>query len=199
MWSISPVLAERVPMAWDYRRETATANDYFAAADNGAGYLNPGELQIPRLSGLPNATAQWAEHCKPYYRKWGLTVSGFVIDGYAEGLNSNGLDAYMEFSPNGIVPQKVPATMLYKGVMPVLKSGPDVNDNNPKVAAAQIIEYVREQQIPFHWFRNILKSPEWYVEVTEEIRRLNPNLELVDAPTFFELYRTFLKENHKYQ
>jgi len=199
MWSISPVLSERVPMAWDYRRETATANDYFAAADNGAGYLNPGELQMPRLSGLPDATNQWAEHCKPYYKKWGLTVSGFVIDGYAEGLNSNGLDAYMEFSPNGIVPQKVPATMLYKGVMPVLKSGPDVNDNNPKVAATKIIEYVREQKIPFHWFRNILKSPEWYVEVTEEIRRLNPNIELVDAPTFFELYRTFLKENHEYQ
>jgi hypothetical protein len=48
MWCISPVLAERVPMALDYRRETATKNDYFAAADNGAGYLMPGMLQEPR-------------------------------------------------------------------------------------------------------------------------------------------------------
>ncbi|HEX8608338.1 MAG TPA: hypothetical protein VF679_06845, partial [Pedobacter sp.] len=44
MWSISPVLQERVPMALAYLRESASANDYFAAADNGAGYLMPGML-----------------------------------------------------------------------------------------------------------------------------------------------------------
>jgi len=199
MWCISPVLAERVPMAWDYRRETATDNDYFAAADNGAGYLNPGELQPPRLSGLPDATGQWAEHCKPYYKQWGLTITGFVIDGNANGLNDNGLNAYLSFSPNGIVPQKIPTTMLFKGVMPVLRADMDINDTDPKIAAAMIIERVKARQIPFHWFRNILKSPEWYVQVMDEVKRLNPDIELVDAPTFFELYKTFLKENPKYQ
>src|SRR3546814_20045794 len=55
MWCISPVLEERVPMALAYRRETATPNDYFAAADNGAGYVMPGMLQEPRpVSGLPD-------------------------------------------------------------------------------------------------------------------------------------------------
>src|SRR5690606_2438432 len=34
MWCISPVLAQRVPMAMEYRRSSATPNDYFAAADN---------------------------------------------------------------------------------------------------------------------------------------------------------------------
>jgi hypothetical protein len=198
MWSISPVLSERVPMAWEYRRETATDNDYFVAADNGAGYLNPGELQEPRLSGLPDGTADWANHCKPYYKLWGLTVTGFVIDGYAEGLSPKGLDAYLSFSPNGIVPQKVPMTMLHRG-MPVLRSDWDINDSNPGVAAAQVVERVKAREIPFHWFRNILKSPEWYVQVTEELKRLDPNIVLVDAPTFFELYKTFLKENPQYQ
>lgn len=198
MWSISPVLSERVPMAWEYRRETATANDFFVAADNGAGYLNPGELQTPRLSGLPDATAQWAAHCKSYYKLWGLTVTGFVIDGYAEGLHREGFDAYLSFSPNGIVPQKVPLTMLHRE-MPVLRSDWDINDENPAIAAAQVLERVKARGIPFHWFRNILKSPEWYVQVTDELKRLDPNIELVDAPTFFELYRTFLKENPKYQ
>ncbi|MDR3252287.1 MAG: hypothetical protein LBT35_01800 [Tannerella sp.] len=198
MWSISPVLSERVPMAWEYRRETASDNDYFVAADNGAGYLNPGELQEPRLSGLPDGTADWANHCKPYYKLWGLTVTGFVIDGFAEGLSSKGLDAYLSFSPNGIVPQKVPVTMLHKG-MPVLRSDWDINDANPSVAAAQVVERVKAREIPFHWFRNILKSPEWYVRVTEELKRLDPDIVLVDAPTFFELYKTFLKENPKYQ
>lgn len=53
MWSVSPVLAERVPMVMHNYRVTATPNDYFAAADNGAGYLMPGMLQEPRsVSGL---------------------------------------------------------------------------------------------------------------------------------------------------
>ncbi|MDR2774349.1 MAG: hypothetical protein LBC19_06340 [Tannerella sp.] len=199
MWSISPVLSERVPMAWEYRRETATDNDYFVAADNGAGYLNPGELQTPRLSGLPDATKQWADHCKPYYKLWGLTVTGFVIDGFADGLNDRGLDAYREFSPNGIVPQKIPTTMLYRSDMPVLRSDWDINDADPKAAADQVVQRVRARQIPFHWFRNILKSPEWYAQVVEELKQRNPDIVLVDAPTFFELYRIFLKENPAYQ
>ncbi|MDR1122136.1 MAG: hypothetical protein LBM08_14675 [Dysgonamonadaceae bacterium] len=194
MWCISPALAERVPMALDYQRESATANDYFAAADNGAGYLNPGDLQTPRLSGLPDGTSQWAEHCKPRYEQWGLSITGFVIDGFAEGLNTKGLDAYSSFSPNGIVPQKIPLTMLHKD-MPILRADWDVNDSNPKVAAAQVVERVNARPVPFHWFRNILKSPDWYVQVEYELKVLNPNIELVDAPTFFELYRLFLKEN----
>lgn len=193
MWCISPVLSERVPMAWEYRRETATANDYFAAADNGAGYLNPGALQEPRLSGLPSGVKDWAEHCKMHYKRWGLTISGFVIDGFAKGLDKEGLDAYMSFSPNGIVPQKTEETLLHHD-MPVLRADWDINDEDPKVAAARIVARVKDRTIPFHWFRNILKSPTWYVQVVEELKRLDPNIELVDAPTFFELYRTFLKE-----
>lgn len=198
MWSISPVLSERVPMAWEYRRETATENDYFVAADNGAGYLNPGELQVPRLSGLTDATKEWATHCKPYYKQWGLTVTGFIIDGYAKGLNKNGLDAYREFSPNGIVPQKIPLTKLYNN-MPVLRSDADINDSDPKVAAARVAERIKARPIPFHWFRNILKSPEWYEQVVIELNRIDPNIVLVDAPIFFETYRIFLKENPNYQ
>jgi hypothetical protein len=199
MWSISPVLSERVPMAWEYRRETATANDYFVAADNGAGYLNPGELQEPRLSNLPDGTTDWANHCKPYYKLWGLTVTGFVIDGFAEGLSPKGLDAYLQFSPNGIVPQKAPMTMLHKG-MPVLRAQDWATDDaNPTVFAEGIVQGVKTRSIPFHWARNVLKSPEWYVQVVNELKQRDPNIVLVDAPTFFELYRIFLTENPKYQ
>ena len=192
MWCVSPVLAERVPMAWEYKRETATANDYFAAADNGAGYLTPGELQEPRLSGLPSGVADWARHCKPYYKRWGLTVTGFVIDGFAKGLDEDGLAAYASFSPNGIVPQKID-DQLYRD-MPVLRSDWDIVDNDPRAAAAKIVERVQKRSMPFHWFRNILKTPAWYVPVVDELKRLDPDIELVDAPTFFELYRIYLKE-----
>jgi hypothetical protein len=194
MWCISPVLAERVPMAMDYRRESATANDYFAAADNGAGYLMPGMLQVPRpLSGLPDGLDAWVAHNKPYYKQWGLTITGFIIDGQAPPLNQKGLDAYAAFSPNGIVPQKVPLTLLH-GDMPVMQSDADVNEE--PVKAAQIIyDRIQKRKIPFHWFRNILKSPSWYVQVVAELKKLDPNIELLTAPDFFELYRTYLKEN----
>jgi hypothetical protein len=193
MWCISPVLAERVPMAMDYRRETATPNDYFAAADNGAGYLMPGMLQAPRpLSGLPDGLDAWVAHNKPYYKQWGLTITGFIIDGQAPPLNQKGLDAYAAFSPNGIVPQKVPLTSLH-GDMPVMRSDADVNED-PVKAARIIYDRIQKRKIPFHWFRNILKSPSWYVQVVAELKKLDPNIELLTAPDFFELYRTYLKE-----
>ncbi len=195
MWCISPVLAERVPMVMHNFRTTATPNDYFAAADNGAGYLMPGMLQEPRdISGLPSGLDTWAKHCKKYYDKWGLTITGFVIDGMAPGLNEKGLDCYASFSPNGIVPQRIPLTLLH-GNMPVLRFDADVVQADPKEAAKQVIERIELRPIKFHWFRNILKTPTWYVEMMDEIHRLNPNVELLDAPTFFELYRIWLKQN----
>ncbi len=194
MWCVSPVLARRVPMALDDLRRTATPNDYFAAADNGAGYLNPGMLQEPRgISGLPSGLDAWANHCKAYYDRWGLSITGFVIDGYAPGLNEKGLDCYARFSPNGIVPQKVPPSLLH-GNMPVLRADHDINQA-PDQAVKRILERVRDRSLPFHWFRNILKTPDWYVAVVDGLKKADPNIELLDAPTFFELLRIYLK-NH---
>ncbi|MEJ7559691.1 MAG: GxGYxYP domain-containing protein [Pedobacter sp.] len=195
MWSISPVLQERVPMALAYLRESASPNDYFAAADNGAGYLMPGMLQAPRpISGLADGLDAWVKHNIPYYRKWDLTISGFIIDGQAPGLNERGFDAYAKFSPNGIVPQKTPLTFLH-GDMPVLRADADINQGNPAEAATAIHNRIRNRPVHFHWFRNILKDPGWYVAVMAELKKSNPEVELLDAATFFELYRIWLKEN----
>ena len=195
MWSISPVLQERVPMALHYMRQSASKNDYFAAADNGAGYLMPGMLQAPRpISGLPDAVDAWEAHNKPYYRRWDITISGFIIDGEAPGLNQKGMAAYAQFSPNGIVPQKTPLTLLH-GNMPVLRSDADIMDDDPAKAAAMVLDRISKRPVPFHWFRNILKSPEWYVKVNDEIQKANKDVVLLDAPSFFELYRIYLKQN----
>lgn len=195
MWCISPMIDRRAPMAMDYIRKTATPNDYFAAADNGAGYLNPGMLQAPRPeSGLPSGLDAWAGHCLPYYKRWGLTVTGFVIDGYAPGLNNAGLACYARFSPNGIVPQKIPVASLY-GDMPVLRAGWDVNQGDPREAARVVLERIKKRpMIPFHWFRNILKAPTWYVQLHEAVKAADPSIEILDCPTFFELLRLYLKE-----
>lgn len=196
MWCISPVLAERVPHIMHNFRTTATQNDYFASADNGAGYIMPGMLQEPRdLSGLPSGLSVWAKHCKRYYDKWGLTITGFVIDGEAPGLNQQGLDCYASFSPNGIVPQKTPMALMH-GDMPVIRADWDINDDDPKVAAKRIVERVEERSaLPFHWFRNILKQPTWYCEVMDEVKARDENIILLDAPAFFELLRIYMKEH----
>lgn len=195
MWSISPILARRVPMVMHNYRKTASDKDYFACADNGAGYLLPGMLQEPRpISGLPSALGAWKKHCSEYYDKWGLSITGFIIDGEAPGLNNEGLDCYADFSPNGIVPQKTPLTSLH-GPMPVIRSDYDIVDNDPLKATNIVIERVNKRPIPFHWFRAILKSPTWYKTINDELKQKGTNIELLDAPTFFELYRIYLEQN----
>ena len=200
MWCFSPIIGIRAPMVMHYVRSSATENDYFASADNGAGYLNPGMLQHSThikssrpISGLPSGISVWQKHCQEYYTKWGLTITGFVIDGYAKGMGPDELSCYEAFSPNGLVWQKGSLSYLYHD-MPVLRSDADINDD-PLRAAQRAVDRVNRRPIPFHWFRNILKSPSWYVEVNENIKKINPKIELIDAPTFFELYRIYL-ENH---
>ncbi|MDD5134452.1 MAG: GxGYxYP family putative glycoside hydrolase [Phycisphaerae bacterium] len=201
MWCFSPALSARAPMVMDYVRSTAAEKDYFAAADNGAGYLNPGMLQylhyLPLerpISGLPSGIEVWKQHCKKNYDKWGLTITGFIIDGFAQGLSKTELDCYEAFSPNGIIWVKGSYSYLHNN-MPVLRSDWDVNNENPADAAKAITQRVKERPLPFHWFRNILKTPSWYVQVVEELNKANPKIELLDAPTFFELYRIYLKSN----
>jgi hypothetical protein len=196
MWCFSPVLEKRVPMALAYHRETATPNDYFAAANNGGGYLMPGMLQEPRdVSGLPCGLDAWAEHCIPLYQRWDLTITGFIIDGTGPGPNEKGFDNYARFSPNGIVPQIMGPIAKLQGNMPMLRSVYDLVSNDPKVAAGVVMRHVRhrENETRFHWFRHILKTPTWQVGVVEELKQLDPKVELLDAPTFIELLRIDLK------
>lgn len=191
MWCISPVLAERVPHVLHNFRVSASPNDYFAAADNGAGYLMPG---VTEKEGAPEDIDTWRRHCKKYYRKWGLSVTGFIIDGNGPAMGKKSLDAYRDFSRNGIVPQKCNLIDNYRG-MPVLRSDYDLVSNNPKEAAQVLVERMHlRKDIHFHWFRTILKSPEWYVSMIEEAKRLDPTIQLVDMPTFFELMKNSNKK-----
>jgi hypothetical protein len=197
MWCISPVLDRRAPMAMDFLRRTATPNDYFASADNGAGYCEPGMLQEPRgISNLPSGLDAWAAHNKTFYERWDLSITGFIIYAHGPDLNQAGLDCYASFSPNGIVPSRGPATGLHKN-MPILRHDHDINEGNPEVAGKHVVDRIaqrrKEGYPPFHWFRNILKSPTWYVDVVDHVHTRNPKIELLDAPTFFELYRIHLQ------
>lgn len=194
MWAVSPIIERRMPHLLDYLRRTASAQDYFVAPDSGAGYLNPGMLQEPRpISNLPSGLNAWAEHCKPIYKRWGLSVTGFIIDGFAPGLNAAGLDAYATFSPNGLVAQWVPPSLLHANT-PVMRADRDLPDD-ANAAAQLLVQRCHVRKLPFHWFRAVIKSPDWYLKVHQQVSKADPKLTLLDAPTFFELYRIYLKHN----
>jgi hypothetical protein len=77
-WAFNPNLAERFPVGMAWTRATRTALDTFVAGDSGAGYLNPGLLTLPRPhSGLPSGVAAWKNHCRAFYRRWDIGVTGF--------------------------------------------------------------------------------------------------------------------------
>ena len=179
-----------------YLWTTATENDYFAAADNGAGYLNPGSLEMPRaISNLPDGMAQWARHCKPWYEQWGISVTGFIINGNAKGMSQEGFKAYAGFSPNGIVPQKTPTYISSVDGMPILRAGGSANHERPEDAAEVIRNTVKQHtECPFYWFRAILKSPAWYVSVKTLLEQSNPEIVWMTAPDYFELMRCYLEE-----
>lgn len=185
-------------MAMHYMWTHATENDYFAAADNGAGYLNPGSLQSPRkISNLPDGMEQWVAHCKPWYEKWGITVTGFIIDGNAKGMNDEGFKAYSEFSPNGIVPQKVPSLALLSNGMPVVRSGGSAGAETPAEAIKIIKNACKSHtELPFYWFRAVLKKPSWYVSVKEGLEEQSPEIAWMSGPEWFELMKYYLEQKN---
>ena len=189
-WAFNPTLQERMAPGLVYCRETATANDSFMAGDSGAGYINPGHLDEPRrFSGLPSGVDAWRRHCAAYYRRWDLTVTGFVIDGYAPAMSAAGFAAYAEFSPGGIVGQKVPQQAVH-GQMPVLRMAADLGDSEDG-AAAIIASRLRGRAPQFLIFRSILKSPTWHLRVLEMLRARCPDepVAVVDAITLLGLVR----------
>ena len=106
------------------------------AGDSGAGYLNPGYLTPPRPhSGLPSGLAAWEKYCEQLYRQWDLSLTGFVIDGYARGLDKAGLDAYARFSPDGIVAQQIGRQGVH-GTMPYLRMATDLHGSPAEAARA---------------------------------------------------------------
>ena len=80
-WAFDPNLADRVPQALAYAYRHATTNDFFIAGDSGAGYLNPRALTVRPDSKLPPALELWTEHCERYFKRWDMSITGFMLDG----------------------------------------------------------------------------------------------------------------------
>lgn len=188
-WAFNPNLDRRAPHVMDYVRTHQTANDWFMFGDSGAGYLNPGMLIAPRESGLPDGLDAWVAHNLDYARRYDLSITGFIIDGHAPGMGEEGMDAYMRFSPDGIVGQKIPAQGVHRGVMPYTRMKLDLH-GAPEDAGARIALMAGINIPKFLFIRTILQSPSWHRAVMDTACAANPSVTFVDPYTFFLLLKT---------
>lgn len=192
-WAFNPNLDRRAPHAMDYVRTHQTANDWFMFGDSGAGYLNPGMLVAPRPdSGLPDGLDAWVQHNLPYAQRYDLSITGFIIDGHSPGMGGKGMDAYMRFSPDGIVGQKMPPVGLHRDTMPYIRMQMDL-DGNPAQAGAKIASLAGINTPKFMFIRTILKSPSWHRDTMAAAQAEASNLRFVDPYTFFLLLKTHLR------
>ncbi|HIJ66265.1 MAG TPA: hypothetical protein HPP77_09985, partial [Candidatus Hydrogenedentes bacterium] len=171
-----------------YFRKTKTPNDFFVAGDSGAGYINPGHLEEPRrFSGLPSGVETWARHCRKFYGRWDLSITGFIIDGFAPAMSEQTLRAYATFSQDGIVAQKIAPGGVFEG-MPFVRMNLDLG-GTPAEAAEQALSRLGPTVPDFQIFRTILWRPSALKELYEAMETQGANVEIVDPFTFFLLVK----------
>ncbi|MCL5098053.1 MAG: hypothetical protein M1608_11110 [Candidatus Omnitrophica bacterium] len=196
-WAFDPNLADRAAPAMVYAYRHATTNDYFIAGDSGAGYLNPRALTVRPDSGLPSGLSAWVAFCRPYYSKWDITITGFVLDGAGGASTELEYSAYKTFSPNGLGTHCEPRPAMRSGVATCPERDlPDAPDRAAEVIARACATH---QNGPgFLWARSILKAPGWYAEVAEKLRAQYPEaqVEFVDPYTFFGLIKLCEEQSH---
>jgi len=188
-WAFDPNLADRAPQALVYAYRHATTKDFFIAGDSAAGYLNPHGLINRPDSGLPNGLEAWRKYCRPHFKKWGMTIAGFVLEGGSGETTEAEFAAYHTFSPDGIGTQ---------GIGPAMRAGVPVCleldlPQTAEEAARFIANYAKgsREQMKFLWARATLQSPAWYLEISHRLRNQYPEaqVEIVDPYTFFGLIR----------
>lgn len=189
-WAFNPNLDRRAPHAMHYVRKNQSKNDWFMFGDSGAGYLNPGGLVEPRESGLPSALDAWVRHNLAYAKRYDLDITGFIIDGHSKPMGPLGMTAYQQFSPAGIVGQKMRKRGLWDGQMPYLRMRWDIY-GTPEEAGAQIAGMVSERRTDFLFLRTILQSPSWTKDTMAVSTAAQPRLKWLDPYRFFLLLKQY--------
>jgi hypothetical protein len=200
-WAFNPNLDRRVPQALDYVRTHQSTNDWFISGDCGAGYLNPGMLTAPRLDrSVPDGWQAWTRHNQEYFRRYDLTITGFIIEGFAPFMGARGLDAYARFSPDGLMigteSKSFGLVGLYRGTLPYIRHRLDL-DGTPAQAGANLAAKVAGERKDFAggpqflMTRTILKSPSWHANTMAAAKAApgGERIEFVDAYTFFLLLK----------
>ena len=193
-WSFDPNLSDRAPQAFVYAYQHATKNDYFLSGDSGAGYLNARALNVRPDSGLPSGMEKWVAHNQKYFGLWDMDITGFVLDGAGGASTDQEFAAYKKFSPKGFGTHYEKGPALHVGVPSIPER--DLPDDVEK--AAEIVANDAkgsDQKANFQWRRSILKSPDWYLQLSTLLAQKYPDarVEVVDLYTLFGLIEYQLK------
>ena len=194
-WAFNPNLSDRFAAGLDYLRRTASANDFFVAGDSGAGYINPMSLVEPRrFSGLPSGVDTWRRHCEPYYRRWDLTVTGFLIDGFSSATDEGMRSVYAKFSPDGIVLHQGGQEGLTDG-MPWIAMRRDLPSGKEVKEAISIVlddTPPRTEEPLFRTYRTVIWNPTELKALYDGILadpEKGGEIEIVDPYSFFLLLK----------
>jgi hypothetical protein len=214
-WAFNPNLTARVPQAFKYFYKTRTDKDHLIFGDSGAGYLNPSLLIPPRRhSDLPSGLDVWVKHNLKYCDKYGLSITGMLIDGNAAPLRKQVEKVLPLFSPDGVMcndeflPAPCPAgtakmiddktpIIRVSGFIPPHEVNTTDGINKKADAIYDVLPSCDKTGEPvFLTFRSILVKPSEIVQLTNRLNKIYPdaNYEVVDPYTFFELLREYLKQ-----
>jgi hypothetical protein len=189
-WAFDPNLADRAPQALVYAYRHATTNDFFIAGDSGAGYLNPRALTVRPDSKLPPALELWTDHCARRFKRWDMSITGFMLDGSAGASTPEEFSAYKRFSPDGCGNHFDLTPRVISGV-PTIREW-DMPDSAEQTAAYMAGQATAAANGPlFLWARTILKTPSWHAEVSRLLHEKHPTapVVVVDPYKFFGLIR----------
>jgi hypothetical protein len=189
-WAFDPNLADRAPQALVYAYRHATTNDFFIAGDSGAGYLNARALTDRPDSKLPPALRVWTEHCARCFKRWDMSITGFVLDGSAGASTPMEFAEYRRFSPDGCGNQLDLTPQVISGV-PMIREW-DMPKTAERTAAYMAKQAEAAANGPcFLWARTILRTPTWHAEVSRILREQHPQarVAVVDPYTFFGLIK----------
>ncbi|MBQ9359260.1 MAG: hypothetical protein IJT95_06930 [Abditibacteriota bacterium] len=198
-WGFDPNLAERFATGFNYLRGTATPQDCFVGGDSGAGYLNPGFLSEPRPSGLPSAAALWKKHCSYWYRRFDLSITGFLLEGNAPPMSPELWDALAEFSPDGAAGMYMPESGLYKDMPFVVNRFDEIRfDKSQKERYIRnLVKLSRGKKPCFILARHILWTPSEQKEFMEALSR-EGDFVRTDIYTFMALVREFYRSGMEF-
>ncbi|HEY9175741.1 MAG TPA: hypothetical protein VI136_25970, partial [Verrucomicrobiae bacterium] len=139
-------------------------------------------------SQLPSGLKLWTDHNRAYFKRWDMTLTGFVLDGASGSSTELEFAAYRQFSPDGCGTHFEKGPRMIAGV----PTCPERDLPDSAAAAARMIS-ARAGEVKgvpqFLWARSILKPPAWYAEVSRVLREEYPSapVVVVDPYTFFGL------------
>jgi hypothetical protein len=117
-----------------------------------------------------------------------MDITGFVLDGAGGASTDHEWAAYRKFSPGGIGTHFKSGPALLAGVPSIPER--DLPDDVEKAAEIIAKDAAGSDRKPvFQWRRSILKSPAWYLRLSQTLAEKHPGsrVEIVDPYTLFGL------------